>query len=68
MPVNIYSNDWIKEVTKLDPIVQLEKIIIGYRHYKNFQEIKKSLKDGFVEKNGFSIEIELSPISEAFKW
>lgn len=67
MKPNINDANWIREATKSDPIVEIEKIIIGYRHSSNFRKLQKSLTKGFCNKNGFPIEVELSALSEAFK-
>jgi hypothetical protein len=61
-----YSPEWISQITKSESIVEIEKIIIGCRHTKNFQELKKAIKNGFIEKNGYGIGVELSALSSAF--
>lgn len=61
------SPEWIRQFTQAQPIVEIEKIIIGYRHLQNFEKIKKAITDGFSEKTGFSVNVELSSLAEAFK-
>jgi hypothetical protein len=65
-PFNINDPASIEEVTKQNPFVEIEKIIIGYRHIKNFKKLKKAIQDGFIEKNGYGIGVELSALSSAF--
>lgn len=65
-PININDPASIEEVTKQSPIVEIGKIIIGYRHTKNFEKLKKAIQNGSIEKNGYGIDVELSPLSSAF--
>lgn len=64
---DIYDSDWIRKVTASCPIVEIDKLIIGYRRLNDFRKLKKALHAGFSEKNGQSIEVELSPLSKAFR-
>ncbi len=64
---NIYDPAWIREATQSNPIVEIEKIIIGCRRSSFFDKLKKTFYEGFIDKNGQSIKVELSLLSEAFK-
>jgi hypothetical protein len=63
---DINREEWIREMTKGSPIIELQKVIIGYRQSKNFYSIKKGLEDGFLDKQGYKIDVELSALANAF--
>lgn len=63
---DIYDSEWIKQATSSDPIVVIEKIIIGYRRTNDFENLNRALYQGFNYKTGQLIKVELSPLSEAF--
>ncbi|MEO9021219.1 MAG: DUF2971 domain-containing protein [Ginsengibacter sp.] len=64
---NIYAPAWIREATQSNPIVEIEKIIIGYRRSNDFNKLGKTFREGFYDKNEQTIKVELSPLSEAFQ-
>ena len=63
---HIYDSEWIRQATSSDPIVVVEKIIIGYRRTNDFENLNRALYEGFNYKTGQLIGVELSPLSEAF--
>lgn len=63
---DINDSNWVREVTNPAPIIEIEKILIGYRHKNNFQQLSKAIKSGFQEKNHYSIEVDASDTSEKF--
>ncbi|HRN72634.1 MAG TPA: hypothetical protein PLM81_05875 [Ginsengibacter sp.] len=63
---NTWDSKWVTEATSNDPIAVIDKLIIGYRQEKDFEIIRKSLSDGFVEKNKQIIDVELSPLVRVF--
>jgi len=58
----------IKEVIhKNEPIILIEKILLGYRYtIDEFGKIKNSLSEHIAKKTGFKIEIEMTSLSEQF--
>ena len=64
---NIYDPAWIREATQSNPIVEIEKIIIGYRRSNVFDKLGETFREGFHDKNEQSIKVELSPLFEAFQ-
>jgi hypothetical protein len=64
---NLNDPVWIREMTKSNPAIDLQKILIGYRQKNNFKILKNTFKEGFLAKNGFDIDVELSDLAKAFQ-
>ena len=58
----------IDEITLFTPMIEIEKIILGYRYdEKNLKRITESLQLEFIQKTDFNLKIELSPLVNKFE-
>lgn len=67
---DFYNNsdkDLINDITLFTPMIEIEKIVLGYRYDENIlRKITESLELEFIQKTDFGLKIELSPLVNRF--
>lgn len=64
---SIYEKELIEDITLFTPVIEIEKIILGYRYNENdLKKIREALEFEFMHRTNFSLKIDLSSLVDKF--